>query len=154
MTNETQRSAITRTRAGAIAAFLDGAGVPFELIEHEEVMSAAAEARVVHEPSEQVAKTVVPHDRSAYVIAAIPAADRLDLHKLRVLPGASRKLRLASEAEIARDFPSLDVGAAPPFGRTVPTAQAIDKTLLEQEQIVCPAGDHRHSVGLDSREVL
>jgi hypothetical protein len=75
----------------------DGTGVEYELIEHKPVMSAAAEARVAHVPPDHVAKTVVLHDGSAYVIAAIPASERLDLHKLRELLGATRQLRLANE---------------------------------------------------------
>ena len=42
------------------------------------------------------------------------------MNKLRDLLGATRQLRLASEAEIARAFPSLEVGAVPPFGPMVP----------------------------------
>ena len=83
-------------------------------------MSAAAEARVAHVPPDQVAKTVVLYDGSVYVIAAIPASERLDLHKLRELLGARPQLRLANEDEIARDFTSLEVGAVPPFGPMVP----------------------------------
>ena len=145
---------MTNTRVDAIVGFLEGAGVPFELREHETVMSATAEARVAEESPEKVAKTIVLHDGSVYVIAAISAADRLDLHKLRELLGTSRSLRLASEAEIARDFPSLEVGAIPPFGPMVPAAEVIDSTLLEQERILCPAGDHRHSVLVDPRDVV
>jgi prolyl-tRNA editing enzyme YbaK/EbsC (Cys-tRNA(Pro) deacylase) len=94
------------------------------------------------------------HDGSVYVIAAISAADRLDLRKLRDLLGATRQLRLATEAEIARDFPSLEVGAVPPFGPMVPAAEVIDSALVEQPRILCPAGDHRHSVLVDPREVV
>jgi Ala-tRNA(Pro) deacylase len=117
-------------------------------------MSAAGEARVTEHVPDQVAKTVVLHDGSAYVIAVIPASDRLDLHKLRELLGATRQLRLASEDEIARDFPSLEVGAVPPFGPMVPAAEVIDRALLEQQRILCPAGDHRHSVLIDPRDVV
>jgi Ala-tRNA(Pro) deacylase len=127
--------------------------VSCELVEHEPVISAAAEARVAGRPLDQVAKTVVLHDGAVYVIAAVPASDRLDLHKLRELLGASRRLRLASEAEIARDFPSLEVGAVPPFGPMVPAAEVIDRALMQQERILCPAGDHRRSVLIDPRDV-
>jgi prolyl-tRNA editing enzyme YbaK/EbsC (Cys-tRNA(Pro) deacylase) len=89
-----------------------------------------------------------------YVIAAIPAAQRLDMSKLRDLLGATRQLRLASEHEIARDFPLLEVGAVPPFGPMLPAAEVIDSALLEHERILCPAGDRRHSVLLDPREVV
>jgi prolyl-tRNA editing enzyme YbaK/EbsC (Cys-tRNA(Pro) deacylase) len=76
------------------------------------------------------------------------------MHKLRELLGATRQLRLANEDEIAREFPSLEVGAVPPFGPMVPAAEVIDRALLEQQQILCPAGDHRHSVLVDPREVV
>jgi Ala-tRNA(Pro) deacylase len=142
------------TRVTAIIEFLDGAGIKYELIEHEPTMSAAGEARVTEHAPDQVAKTVVLHDGSAYVIAVIPASERLDLHKLRELLGATRQLRLASEDEIARDFPSLEVGAVPPFGPMVPAAEVIDRALLEQQRILCPAGDHRHSVLIDPRDVV
>jgi Ala-tRNA(Pro) deacylase len=141
------------TRVAAIIEFLDGAGIKYELIEHEPTMSAAAE-RVTERAPDQVAKTVVLHDGSAYVIAVIPASERLDLHKLRELLGAPRQLRLASEDQIARDFPSLEVGAVPPFGPMVPAAEVIDRALLEQQRILCPAGDHRHSVLVDPRDVV
>jgi len=109
MTREGTPGSLESTRVEAITGFLDGAGVAYELVEHEPVMSAAAEARVAHVPPDQVAKTVVLHDGIVYVIAAIPADERLDLGKLRDLLGSTRALRLASEAEIARDFPSLEV---------------------------------------------
>lgn len=154
MSTTESHGGIAATRVDAIVQFLEGAGVDFELVEHEPTMSAAAEAQATHQPPDQVAKTVVLHDGDAYVIAAIPAAYRLDLHKLRELLGATQKLQLATEQQIARDFPSLEVGAVPPFGPMVPTAEVIDRALLEQDRVLCPAGDHRHSVLVDPREVV
>ena len=154
MANERAPGALTGTGVQAVVGFLDGAGVAFELIEHESTVSASAEARVMDRSPREVAKTVVLHDDSVYVIAAVSAADRLDLHKLRELLGSSRRLRLASEAEIAQDFPSLEVGAVPPFGPMVPAAEVIDRALLEQRRIMCPAGDRRHSVLVDPHDVV
>jgi Cys-tRNA(Pro)/Cys-tRNA(Cys) deacylase len=145
---------MARTYVDAIVGFLEGVGVEFELVEHVPVETATAEARTVGHAVDQTAKTIVLHDGNAYVIAAVAAADRLDLRKLRDLLGASRQLRLASEAEIARDFPSLEVGAVPPFGPMVPAAEVIDSALAAQARILCPAGDHRHSVLVDPREVV
>jgi len=142
------------TRYEAIAEFLEGEGIEHEMVTHEPTMSAVAEARATHRPPDEVAKTIVLHDGRAYVIAAIPASERLDLHKLRELLGARRHLRLASEEEIGRDFPTLEVGAVPPFGPMVPAAEVIDRSLLEQPRIQCPAGDHVHSVLLDPQDVV
>jgi prolyl-tRNA editing enzyme YbaK/EbsC (Cys-tRNA(Pro) deacylase) len=154
MTAEQHSSTIAKTRVESIVGFLNGTGIAYELVEHEPVMTAAEEARVAQLPPGQVAKTVVLQDGGAYVIAAISAACRLDLGKLRALLGATRQLRLASEDEIARHFPSLEPGAVPPFGPMVPAAEVIDSALVEQERILCPAGDHSHSVLVDPRDVL
>jgi len=154
MPSESGASSIAPTHVEAIAGYLEGAEVAFELVAHEPAMSATAEAHAAGISPEQVAKTIVLHDGSAYVIAAIPASERLDLRKLRELVGASRRLRLASEVEIARALPSFDVGAIPPFGPMLPAAELLDIRLASQERILCPAGDHRHSVLLDPREVV
>jgi Ala-tRNA(Pro) deacylase len=143
------------TRSEAVVEFLRGERVDFELIEHAPTMSAVSEAHATHYPPDQFAKTIVLHDGLGYVIAAIPASERLDLHKLRELIGATRtQLRLATETEISRDFPSLEVGAVPPFGPMVPAAEVVDQGLLRQPRILCPAGDHRHSVLVDPRDVV
>lgn len=148
------RSALTPAHVSAIVAFLEGAGVAFELVEHGPATTAASEARSAGQPPERTAKTVLMHDGGAYVVAAISAADRLDPRKLRDLLGADRRLRLASEEEIASDFPALEVGAIPPFGPMVPAAEVIDSALAAEPRILCPAGDHRHSVLIDPREVV
>ena len=154
MTSEDSPGAIARTGPDAIVRFLEGERIAYELVQHEPTMSATAEAVVTHQPPDHVAKTVVLHDGTACVIAAIPACERLDLHKLRELLGSTRHLRLASEDEIARDFPQFEVGATPLFGPNVPATEVIDRTLLEQPQILCAAGDHRHSVLVDPRDIV
>lgn len=153
MSQVESQASLTSTRAEAVAAYLEGEGVSCRVIEHEPTMSAVAEAQIANFSPDQVAKTVVLHDGPAYVIAAIPASDRLDLRKLRDLLAASRHLRLASEEEIERDFPSFETGAVPPFGPIMPIAEVIDSALMPQQRILCPAGDHRHSVLVDPREI-
>jgi Ala-tRNA(Pro) deacylase len=145
---------MTTTGSAAVAEYLEGRDVAFELIEHEPTTSAAAEARVTQRPREQVAKTLILHDRGVCVVAAIPASERLDLRKLRHALGATRSLRLASEQEIARDFPMVEVGAAPPIGPMMPVAEVVDRRLLASTRIVCAGGDHRHAVVLDPRDLL
>src|ERR1035441_6451569 len=114
MATDDVSGALVTTRVEAIVGFLDGAGIAYELVEHETAMSATAEARVARLPADQVAKTVVLRDGSAYVIAAIPASERLGLHKLRELIGATRRLRLPRRNEIAPEVP------APPGGGVAP----------------------------------
>ena len=86
-------------------------------------------------------------------MAVIPASHRLDLHRVRELLGATSHLRLATEAELAHDFPMFDVGAMPPLGAMMPMPEVIDVHLLYHERIVCAGGDHRHALRIDPRDL-
>jgi len=141
------------TGVAAITDYLDGQRVAYELVEHESTMTAAAEAQAAHRPKHQVAKTVVLHGGGGYVLAVLPASERLDLGKLRDILGGP-VLRLASEKEMAADLPMVEVGATPPVGPMLPRLEVLDARLYEEDRILCAAGDHRHSVLLDPREVV
>lgn len=147
-------TAMTTTHAAAVREWLHGHGVAFDLVTHDPTENAAAEAEATHRPTEQVAKTVVLQDGAAYALAIVPASERLDLGALRDLLGASKHLRLATETEIATDFPALEVGAIPPAGPMLPMAEVIDRRLLEHPRILCAGGDHRHSIVLDPRDLV
>jgi Ala-tRNA(Pro) deacylase len=138
----------------SVTGFLDGAEVAYELVEHEPVVSASAESRVTDVPPDQVVKTLVLHDGAGYVLAAIPASERLDLHKLRMALGRTRQLALAGEEDIARDFPGVEVGAMPPFGPMAPGVEVFDQALTEPARVLCAAGDHRHSVLIAPQDVV
>lgn len=145
---------LATTRAASIVEYLDAEGVEHTLIEHAPTMSAAAEARATGEPAHQVAKTIVLEDRGGYVLAVVPGDERLDLHKLRELLGAAKRLRLATEAEMGELFPSFEVGAVPPFGPGFPTVEVVDRRLLDVDRVLCAAGDHRHSVVLEPSAIV
>ena len=154
MNEPSEPAPVATTRVTAITDYLEGCGLAYELVEHDPTMSAAAEAKATARRPEQVAKTVVLQDNEGYVIAVVPSSERLDLRKVRDLLGASRELRLATEEEIARDFVSVEVGAAPPFGPMLPQAEVVDRRLLEEDRVLCAAGDHRHSVLVDPRDIV
>ena len=109
MTNGDERDATTDSPEhgmhglDAVRYFLDRVAVPFEVVEHEQTFAASAEASVAGvDPRQQMAKTVILHDREGLRAAVIPASERLDLHKAQALIGAGTShLRLASEDEIA-----------------------------------------------------
>jgi Ala-tRNA(Pro) deacylase len=138
----------------AVSDYLEAEGIAHELIEHEPTMSATAEAATVRVLPQRVAKTVVLHDGSAYVLAVVPASHRLDLHKLRELLGATRRLRLAIEDEMAAEFRTFEVGAMPPVGPSLPAVEVVDRRLLEHDRVLCAGGDHRHSILIDARDLL
>ena len=140
--------------AAQLEAYLRDHGVSFDLIEHARSESAAAEARAAQLPAEQTAKTVVLHTPQGYRFAVIAASDRLDLHKAAAALGLSRHtLRFATEADMAADFPAYEIGATPPLGPNTP-AELIDPRLLDYGHVLCPAGDHEHSLKIDPADIV
>jgi Ala-tRNA(Pro) deacylase len=145
---------MTSDARAQLESYLRDQGLKFELIEHAHTESAAAEARAAHLPAEQTAKTVVLHTTGDYRFAVIPASDRLDLSKAAdALDVGRHELRLATEAQMADDFPAYEVGAIPPFGPDTP-AEMIDMRLLAYQRVLCPAGDHEHSFLLDPADIV
>ena len=134
-----------------------GCAVPREsacVVEHGRSESAVAEARAAHLPAEQTAKTVVLATARGYRLAVLCASDRLDLHKAADALGVSRReLQFASEADMAADFPIYEVGAIPPVGPDTP-AEVVDLRLLDYGQVLCPAGDHGHSLLVDPADIV
>ena len=137
----------------AVTAFLEAEGVRHEVVEHRPTFSAAAEARASGAELREAAKTLALLDREGYRMAVLPATHRLDLHRCRELLGATSHLRLATEAELERDFPMFDVGAMPPLGPMMPMPEIVDVHLLYHDTILCAGGDHRHAVRIDPRDL-
>jgi Ala-tRNA(Pro) deacylase len=134
--------------------YLRDHGVSFDVVEHARSESAAAEARAVSLPAEQTAKTVVLRTPDGYRFAVVCGSDRLNLHKAADALGVSRhQLRFASEAEMAASFPAYEVGAIPPIGPDTP-AELLDLRLLDYGQVLCPAGDHEHSLLVDPLDIV
>jgi Ala-tRNA(Pro) deacylase len=88
------------------------------------------------------------------VLAVIPASERLDLHKVQAVLEAEDRPRLATEDEIAEDFPAFEVGSVPPIGPDHAVAELFDGRLLDHDEVLCTGGDHRHSLRLDPRDIV
>jgi Ala-tRNA(Pro) deacylase len=138
----------------AVKAYLEEQGVDHEMVEHKEEFTAAAEAQAAGVEPEDAAKDLILRDGEAYMLAVIPASQRLDLGKARELFEASGSLRLATEDEISKDFDRFEVGAIPPFGGLHGIPQAVDLKLLEHDRVLCNAGDHAHGVLVDPNELV
>lgn len=144
----------TTSQTAAVTHYLDAQQVPYRLIEHPETFSATAEANAAHAEPAMAGKTLLLHDRGQYSLMLLPARHHADLPRLRYLLGGTRRLRLATEAEMARDFPDYEVGALPPLGPSVPPVAIVDVRLLDAEEVLFAAGDHRHSIVVPIKRLL
>ena len=137
-----------------VSAFLREAGIAHDIVEHKPTYSAIEEARVAREEPRFTAKTLLLHDRDGWRLAVIPANRRLDMGRARRLLAGSHRLRLATEQEMQEGFPAFDVGAIPPVGAPLPLPEAVDIRLIYRDHVLCPAGDHRHAIRLDPRDLV
>ena len=140
--------------AEAVTRFLDEHGVTHEVVEHEKQFTAAGEAQAAGIEPHDAAKALLVREDGEYLLAVIPASRRLDLKKLRDTLEEHPKLRLATEDEIDSDFPAFELGAVPPLGPGLPSAEVVDRALLEHDRVLCNAGDHAHSLLLDPKEIV
>jgi Ala-tRNA(Pro) deacylase len=134
---------------------LEQAGVHYELLPHAHTETAFAEAEALGVSAGEVAKTLVAKTPSGYVRAVLPASDRLDLHKLSELYGEKKKdVHLASEEELAREYPEFELGAVPPVGGARHDSVVVDRRLAERESVVFEAGSHDESLRLATADLL
>jgi prolyl-tRNA editing enzyme YbaK/EbsC (Cys-tRNA(Pro) deacylase) len=87
------------------------------------------------------------------VSVALPASERLDMARVRRLLDDGR-VRLATERELAREFPGLEAGALPPFGDIAPALELVDRGVLACNWVLANGGDRRHSVRLSPLEIV
>jgi Ala-tRNA(Pro) deacylase len=144
---------ITVSPLARVLTRLDDTGVRYELVEHEPTYTACDEARAAGCNERTTAKTLVLLDRERARVAVIPANRRLDLARARRALRAGPHLRLATESEAAARFPAYEPGAVPPFAAEA-FPEVVDIRLLYRARILCAAGDHRHSVQIDTRDLL
>jgi Ala-tRNA(Pro) deacylase len=137
-----------------LTRFLDEAGVDFDVLEHAHTERAADEAAALGIGPEEVAKTLVLVVPSGSVRAVLAASERIDLHKVAALLGfGGKKVHLASEDDLARDYPEFELGAVPPFGGREDQV-VVDEQLAGRDSVVLEAGTHERSVRLKAADLV
>jgi Ala-tRNA(Pro) deacylase len=140
-------------REAVLAEVLDEAGVRYEVLDHERTETAAAEAAALNMPPSGVAKTVVVGTDDGNVRVALPASERIDMHKLRELLGGGKEIHLLTEDDLARTYPEFELGAVPPVGGRE-DAVVIDERLTAQKHVVLEAGSHDRSLRIDPADLV
>jgi len=137
-----------------VMSVLDGAGVDYEVLEHAHTERAADEAEALGVAREEVAKTLVLVTPGGNVRAVLPASERLDLRKLGgLVEGGKKKIHLATEEDLKRDYPDFDLGAVPPFGGKSDQV-IVDSRLAERDSVVLEAGSHERSVRMKAADLV
>ena len=137
-----------------VTIVLEEAGVDFDVLEHAHTERAADEAAALGIGPEEVAKTLVLVTPSGNVRAVLAASERIDLRKVAVvLDVGGKKVHLASEDDLARDYPDFALGAVPPFGGREDQV-IVDERLAGRDSVVLEAGTHERSVRLKAADLV
>jgi Ala-tRNA(Pro) deacylase len=137
-----------------VTVFLDHAGVDHDVLEHAHTERAADEAAALGIAPEEVAKTLVLVAPSGNVRAVLAASERVDLHKVAAVLGiGGKKVHLASEDDLARDYGDFELGAVPPFGGREDQV-IVDERLAGRDSVVLEAGTHEQSVRLKAADLV
>lgn len=137
-----------------VTSFLDQAGVDFDVLEHAHTERAADEAAALGAAPEEVAKTLVLVAPGGNVRAVLPASARVDLRKVGDLVGVGgKKVKLATEDDLRRDYQEFELGAVPPFGGKADQV-ILDRSLAERDSVVLEAGSHERSVRMKAADLV
>jgi len=129
----------------AVRELLERGHVPYQTFTHRLAHTAQEEAAAAHVPGRDWAKTVVCVADGEAVLAVLPAPFVINFQKLRVLVGA-RRLRMATEEEMARWYPGYEVGAIPPLGPLYKQRVFVDRKLTQETDVVFNAGTHTDGI--------
>jgi Ala-tRNA(Pro) deacylase len=129
----------------SIGSLLQRRRIPYLPIRHRLAYSAQKEAAAAHVRGRQWAKTVVCFADEEPLQAVVSADRWVDLERLRVLVGA-KTIRLGTEAEMVRLYPSYEPGAIPPFGTLMQQRVVVDRGLVGDPEMVFPAGSHTEAI--------
>jgi Ala-tRNA(Pro) deacylase len=123
-------------------------------LEHAHTERAADEAAALGVTAEEVAKTLVLATPEGNVRAVLPASERIDLRKVADLVGtSSKKVQLATEDDLARDYSEFELGAVPPFSGKADRV-IVDARLAQRDSVVLEAGSHDRSLRMNAADLV
>jgi Ala-tRNA(Pro) deacylase len=140
-------------KIGDVLEYLKRSSVPYEIIEHPPAYSAHDVAIASHVQDKQLAKTLIVHTDHTYRMIVLPADHRVDDHLLHHTMNA-KHVHLAHEDDLKPMFPDCELGAMPPFGNLYGLPVYIDKTLMEDTEIIFNACSHTKSIRLKMNDYI
>ncbi len=130
----------------SLQQYLNGRGVPYDLVTHDRTSSSLATARASAISEDNLAKGVLLRRDDGYLLAIVPASCRVQIEALSQY--LKQPIVLASETEASTIFGDCEIGSLPPVAEAYDLSAVIDDTLENQSDIYFEGGDHRTLVHL------
>ena len=125
--------------------YLAGKGVAFEAVPHDKAFTSIDEARALGVEADEVVKTLLLDSTDGHVLAVIPGDRRLDMKLVEEVVG-DKHAHLATEQEILRDLPGLELGSLPPLGGLLHAHAYVDPEVVKHETVVFAGGAQTESI--------
>lgn len=141
--------------ASNVRNYLDRNGIHYDIAWHPYTLTSMRTAQAAHVSGEELAKGVLLKDTDGFVLAVVPASHYVRIPVLAQQLG--RRLRQASEDELADIFTDCDRGAVPALGPAYDLETVVDPALFGKHDIWFEGGDHEeliHVAGADFEELL
>ena len=136
-----------------VTDYLADRELEFTAYNHQRAYTSIEEARALGIHADEVIKAIVLDTSVGHALAVIPAADRVDMHRVREATGDPHA-KLADEHEIQIDLPTFELGAVPPLGTLVEMAIYVDPVVSEHDYVVFASGKQTESVRMHSKDLL
>ena len=129
-----------------VTAYLDEHGTTYSISQHPPFSNTEEAAQEAHVAMEQGAKSMLFKSIGEYVLAVLPATERVSYKKLR---GAlhTKSLRLATPEEVLATM-ECEVGTCHPFGNLLGIQTICDPSMADNETIVFNAGLRTQSISI------
>jgi len=140
-----------------IKDILDKSRVDYKHLIHDYVTTSEDAAKIRGTNIEDAAKALILkvqlRDGSYdFIQAVIPANERLDLKKLKIILD-SKNVALASPEEVLEKT-GCTIGSVPPFGKLFDIQVYLDESILDKDFIVFSAGTHNDSIQMKAQDYL
>lgn len=142
-----------------IKKMLDDAKVDYTHLTHDYVRTSEDAAKIRGTDIADAAKAIIlkaeykagdGSKTSDFIQAIIPADQRIDLKKLKIILG-SKNVALASPDEVL-ERTGCTVGSVPPFGKIFKIPMYMDGSILKKNLIVFSAGTHNDSIQMKAED--
>ena len=138
-----------------IAEYLVNQDIAYDVVTHAHTVSASGSAETSHVAADRLAKAVVLKGGDGYLVAVLPASQRIQFEQLRKLLG--RKVDLAQEEEVETLFTDCEPGAVPALGVAYGLKVVMDDSLAREPDVFFEGGDHAslvHVTGETFRKLM
>jgi Ala-tRNA(Pro) deacylase len=124
--------------------------IRFDITEHQPTNDMMSTAEACHVSPDCLAKAVVVRSREGYLLAVLPASQRISLSRLQLALG--QPYVLATERELDRLFDDCVHGAVPPIGECYGLDVVTEASLFDPTDIYFEGGDHKTLVHMSQAQ--